>query len=1309
MYIKQLVIQGFKSYRDQTIIEPFSPGTNVIVGRNGSGKSNLFAAIRFVLNDGDTRMSGDDRLALLHESSGNATLSAYVELVFDNVDGRFPTGRAETVLRRSITSSRDEFLLDGRVISKTELTNLFMAAGFSKSNPFYIVPQGRINWLANCQDSERLDLLRDVAGTTVYEEHRQDSLKLLEESGMKMAKVEETLQYITERITEIEEEKTKLEQFMALDRERRCRQAGIIKKEEEQIVSELSSLESSYQADLQALNDQQAKMEQQSRQHATQQEELANKERHLTNLKESIAWLSGQRDDLLKVIAAAQCSQADQERVKNMAIADLARLEAERHELQVACDAKKDELKSTASLLQAKLEAEGSLREELAAAQVVRDILSNRAQLTKGKAISKADKQKWLRDELKDSEETLKHQENSIASLQAEIAAAETEQQLLSQQIDSLKVESAQAGQDGNEQQQLRQLTQSIQQLRIQRDDLSEQRKMLRREEDRLQSSHSDDSVQLGKLERALGSCHGVDRQAVQAVQKVREIAGRLGLRDSIHGAVYELFEVDSVYCTAIEAIAGNSLFHVVVENDDVARLVLRELIEQKAGRVTFMPLNRLSNSNGTSANSNSSYDSDDDDDDAKNKSSNSSHSSFEGGRAFSALSKLTFMERYEPVMRQVFGRSMIAASLDVASRASRTLHCTAVTLDGDKVDRRGALSGGYIAHASSSSSTSSSSSGKKKSSSSSGPDATATSSVLEIAKSIKRLRHEMADSSIRLMEVKQEIAVLDGKINQVVLAMAQAEHEQSALQRTRQQRKSQLADKQADLEHRRRQLEGKKTLLANQSSTAKQLKARITGLQKELTLASQQQQEPTDNIKSQLQDCAKRIKDLEKQLASQVASRLALESQRTDIEADLAVKQDKRLTALDEAIQACRLCIAQSQSNEEEQDSNSKSENHPNQSNSNRTNKSNRTEGKSTWHQMQLQKIEQQLKDSQEQMDPLAKECKQIASAIEDLTAALLTQSQGLSALQTATAEFHSRKAVILSRKQEGQAKLKELGILPSDRLNQLSTQSMQSLLRQLHGFNEQLNAFGPINHKSIEQFSSFSKQRDALITRKSEIDASDRCIRDFIAAMDARKEEALLRTFDSVAAHFEAIFARIVPSGHAKLVLLRNQSAQKGGKKGKQQQQQQTENQITGMAIKVSFTQPSTDSVNEAEDDSAMQLMSQLSGGQKTVVSLALIFAIQRTDPAPFYLFDEIDTNLDAAYRSRMAEMIWQHCHPETTDTAAAAAQFIITTFRPEMLVHADKYYGVQFVNRVSHVGAITAEAAMDFVEREPIPLVA
>ena len=57
-----------RSYKDQTVIEPFSPGHNVIVGRNGSGKSNFFAAIRFVLSDAYTQLQREERQALLHVS-----------------------------------------------------------------------------------------------------------------------------------------------------------------------------------------------------------------------------------------------------------------------------------------------------------------------------------------------------------------------------------------------------------------------------------------------------------------------------------------------------------------------------------------------------------------------------------------------------------------------------------------------------------------------------------------------------------------------------------------------------------------------------------------------------------------------------------------------------------------------------------------------------------------------------------------------------------------------------------------------------------------------------------------------------------------------------------------------------------------------------------------------------------------------------------------------------------------------------------------------------------------------------------------
>lgn len=70
-----------------------------------------------------------------------------VEIIFDNTDNRFPTGKDELVLRRTIGQKKDEYSLDKKSASKADVMNLLETAGFSKSNPYYIVPQGRVRLL----------------------------------------------------------------------------------------------------------------------------------------------------------------------------------------------------------------------------------------------------------------------------------------------------------------------------------------------------------------------------------------------------------------------------------------------------------------------------------------------------------------------------------------------------------------------------------------------------------------------------------------------------------------------------------------------------------------------------------------------------------------------------------------------------------------------------------------------------------------------------------------------------------------------------------------------------------------------------------------------------------------------------------------------------------------------------------------------------------------------------------------------------------------------------------------------------------
>jgi len=103
-----------------------------------------------------------------------------------------------------------------------------------------------------------------------------------------------------------------------------------------------------------------------------------------------------------------------------------------------------------------------------------------------------------------------------------------------------------------------------------------------------------------------------------------------------------------------------------------------------------------------------------------------------------------------------------------------------------------------------------------------------------------------------------------------------------------------------------------------------------------------------------------------------------------------------------------------------------------------------------------------------------------------------------------------------------------------------------------------------------------------------------------------------------------------------------------------------------------------------------------------------LTLIFAIQAADPAPFYLFDEIDANLDAQYRTAVAEHLASLSSANVADgknkkddKSQVGGQFICTTFRPEMLRVAEKCYAVTFATNVSSIRVETKERALEFVE--------
>ena len=171
--------------------------------------------------------------------------------------------------------------------------------------------------------------------------------------------------------------------------------------------------------------------------------------------------------------------------------------------------------------------------------------------------------------------------------------------------------------------------------------------------------------------------------------------------------------------------------------------------------------------------------------------------------------------------------------------------------------------------------------------------------------------------------------------------------------------------------------------------------------------------------------------------------------------------------------------------------------------------------------------------------------------------------------------------------------------------------------------------------------------------------MDSARESIEELMQHLDCKKDEAIERTYKGVALQFTNVFAELVPGGAGKLIMTQHTNLPPGTNAAARVAN------YAGVAIKVQFP-----------GGGVATSMAQLSGGQKTMVALCLIFAIQRCDPAPFYIFDEIDAALDATHRATLAAMIQQQASEvDGHGNERSPTQFVTTTFRSELIRAANK----------------------------------
>jgi chromosome segregation protein len=198
MYLKEIVVNGFKSFADRTRIE-LRPGITAVVGPNGCGKSNIVDAIRWVLGEQsakslrapamqDVIFSGTDRRKALPQCE--------VELIFANCEKELGTEFAEvSVSRRLQREGTSDYFINGKPSRLKDIHRLFMDTGVGRMSYSFLV-QGQIDQILSANPAERRYLFEEAAGITRYKTQRREALN-------KLAGVDANLARVTDVISEV--------------------------------------------------------------------------------------------------------------------------------------------------------------------------------------------------------------------------------------------------------------------------------------------------------------------------------------------------------------------------------------------------------------------------------------------------------------------------------------------------------------------------------------------------------------------------------------------------------------------------------------------------------------------------------------------------------------------------------------------------------------------------------------------------------------------------------------------------------------------------------------------------------------------------------------------------------------------------------------------------------------------------------------------------------------------------------------------------------------------------------------------------
>jgi structural maintenance of chromosome 2 len=1175
MHIKQVILDGFKSYAKRTVVGPFDKRFNAVTGLNGSGKSNILDSICFVLGISKLAQVRVDSLQGLIYKNGQAGITkASVTIIFDNsVRSESPIGYEDfkelTVCRQIVLGGKNKYMINGHNAQQKQVQTLFHSVGLNVNNPHFLIMQGRITKVLNMNPQEILGLLEEAAGTRMFEDKKNASVRTMGKKEDKVKEIDRILMdEIAPNMKKLKDQRDKYQEWSRNNQQFQRDERFVVAFDYSLAVEALTEKKGEFDEINKAIEEVKEKIRVLVEEMDTTKAEIDE----LTNKREQeiegdFKNLQKREEDLSKQLVKANTVWQNQ----------LVTLRDE----EAALEEQKQALAQSAKAV---ADAEGLLvasREEAAKSQQV--VESTRSQ------VDEAERQ------LQALSAGMAETEGETHSLSEQLANAE---QVVTEATTAAKVCEKRIAHAKKEAQHN---SKSLQKEKQQGSSLTEEHEKKSALVEKLQAEVSGSGFDETRETELMDLLEKEEHEASMLREKAdgmwSQVESKLRFdysnphkqfdKSSVKGVVANLLTVKAPeFSTALEVTAGGKLYNVVVDTEATAKAVLQN--GRLKRRVTIIPLNKISRKHVP---------------DEKVRLAQSH------GEVTTAINLVGYASEVEAAMQHIFGSTLVCRDAKTAEKVTfdHAIRLKTVTIEGDVYDPAGTLSGGSRAN---------------------------QQSILAHINALNQCRQKLSALDSSIATHRKELKTL-AEMNKKYSAKAQQyELESHKLQilkeRLGHSKLGQLQSRQDELEAA---LAAAQSELDEAKQSGEQAKAQVVALKeqiKEFNAVREKKMKEKENeiktLKSDLKTAQKNNGKTQDQM-----QRLVMEIQQLQTDMEEISKSVEREESEIAGI------AAKVKSMEQAVDDNKKA-----------------------YEEARIA-VEEKKVALAECDRALKAKLKSYNSKEKSVAKLNIEQQNQDHKLKNYEREFEKASSRVKTMEEEYswiESQKENFGEIGSDYdFEARNAKQVKKNMAELKTVQEALEK--KINRKVMGMIERAEKDYKELVAKKRSLAQDKHKIEDVIATLDVKKKSAIEATWAQVTEDFGKIFSTLLPGTSAKLEPVAGKSV------------------VEGVQVRVAFSGVWKESLSE------------LSGGQRSLVALSLILALLRFKPAPMYILDEVDAALDLSHTQNIGIMLRKHF---------SNSQFVVVSLKEGMFNNANCLFRTKFLDGVSTVRRTTAIGAED-----------